>query len=339
MKLVVFGPFKRLGALQADGKIVDLNLAYTESLKAKGVARAEAQANLEVPVSLLAFIEQGDAGLKAASKVIAYAKRKKGALITNENDVKIWAPVPSMASRIICAGSNFADHGAGAVAAQQGRKVTQADIDQIMRETEEGKHVQWGFWKFPQNIIGPDEPMVYPARAKYLDYEVELVAILGKKGKNIPNKPESMDLVYGYTAMNDWSVRQDPLAQRGPSDWVMHKNFDTSCSLGPCVVTKDEIPDPYQLLLQLWVNGELRQNGRATLMMRRFPAWMQRLSTDMTLYPGDMIASGTPSGTAMDSSPKDKDGKVAHDRFLNVGDVVELKVENIGSIKNKIVAE
>jgi 2-keto-4-pentenoate hydratase/2-oxohepta-3-ene-1,7-dioic acid hydratase in catechol pathway len=120
---------------------------------------------------------------------------------------------------------------------------------------------------------------------------------------------------------------------------VMHKNFDTSCSLGPCLVTKDEIPDPYQLLLQLWVNGGLRQNGRATLMMRRFPAWMQRLSTDMTLYPGDMIASGTPSGTAMDSSPKNKDGTVAHDRFLNVGDVVELKVENIGSMKNKIVAE
>jgi acylpyruvate hydrolase len=338
MKLVVFGPFKRLGAFQEDGKIIDLNLAYAEFLKDKGVVRAQAQADLEVPVSLIAFIEQGDAGLKVARRAINYAKREKGAMLVNPAGVKIWAPLPSRGTKIVCAGANFADHGAATIAAQHGRAVMQADIDQIMRETEEGKYSQWGFWKLGDFIIGPDEPMVYPSRTKHLDYEVELVAVIGKKGKNIPDNETAMEYVYGYTGFNDWSIRDDvPL--NSPADWVFFKNFDTSGNLGPCIVTKDEVPDPHNVKLELRVNGQVRQNASTNLMMRKFPAWISFASRDLTLYPGDMFASGTCSGTAMDTTPRPKDGPVPTDRFLKVGDVVELRVEYIGSMKNTVVSE
>lgn len=339
MKLVVFGPFKRLGGLLKDGKIVDLNLVYVEYLKDKGRTRPKARADVELPANLQEFIEEGDPALEAAKNALAYAQKKKGDLLINPEGVKIWAPLPSLHTKIACAGANFADHGAGAIASQQGRKVTQADIDQIMRETEEGKHVQWGFWKLTQCVIGPDEPMIYPSRTKHLDYEVELVAIIGKKGKNIPNTEKAMDYVFAYTGLNDWSIRHDSLASHGPSDWVLHKSFDTSASLGPCIVTKDEIPDPHNLMLELWLNGELRQSGSTNLMMRKFPAWISLISQNFTLNPGDMFASGTCSGTAMDTTPRPKEGPVPTDRFVKVGDVVEFKVEHIGSMKNKVIAE
>lgn len=337
MKLVVFGPFKRLGGLLPDGGIVDLNVAYANYLSGRR-ARAAAQADLELPAKLDDFLEAGDSALDAAKKALSYAGRKKGNLINRPDGVKIWAPLPNLGAKICCAGANFADHGAAAIAAQQGRKVIQADIDQIMKETEQGKHTQWGFWKMGRCVIGPDEDMLYPSRTKHLDYEAEIVAIIGKKGKNIPNNETAMDYVFGYTGFNDWSIRDDvPLGS--PADWVFFKNFDTSGTLGPCIVTKDEIPDPHNVKLELWVNGELRQSAKTSLMMRKFPAWISFASRDFTIYPGDMFASGTCSGTAMDTTPRPKSGPVPTDRFVKVGDVVEMKVEHIGSFKNKVVAE
>lgn len=339
MKLVVFGPFKRLGGLLKDGKIVDLNLVYVEYLKDMGQTRPKARADVELPANLQEFIEEGDSALEAAKNALAYAQKKKGDLLINPEGVKIWAPLSSPHVKIACAGANFADHGAGVIASQQGRKVTQADIDQIMKEAKEGKHGQWGFWKLPQCVIGPDEPMIYPSRTKHLDYEVELVAIIGKKGKNIPNTEKAIDYVFAYTGLNDWSIRNDPLASHGPFDWVLQKNFDTSASLGPCIVTKDEIPDPHNLMLELWLNGELRQSGSTNLMIHKFPAWISLISQNFTLNPGDMFASGTCSGTAMDTTPRPKEGPVPTDRFVKVDDVIEFKVEHIGSMKNKVIAE
>jgi 2-keto-4-pentenoate hydratase/2-oxohepta-3-ene-1,7-dioic acid hydratase in catechol pathway len=337
MKLVVFGPFKRLGGLLRDGKIVDLNLAYAEYLKDKGCAEPQAQADVELPSNLQSFIENGSA-LKAAKDALAHAQKIQGALLINPEGIKIWAPLPSPCVKIACAGANFADHGAGTIAAQQGREVTKADIDEIMKEMREGKHMQWGFWKLAQCVIGPDEPMVYPSRTKHLDYEVELIAIIGKRGKNIVNTEKAMDYVFGYTGFNDWSIRDDPFISN-PANFVLFKNFDTAASLGPCIVTKDEILDPYNLELELWLNGELRQKARTNLIMRKFPAWISLVSRNFTLNPGDMIASGTCSGTAMDTTPRSKKGQVSIDRFVKVGDIIEFRIEHIGSMKNEVVAE
>jgi 2-keto-4-pentenoate hydratase/2-oxohepta-3-ene-1,7-dioic acid hydratase in catechol pathway len=337
MKLVVFGPFKRLGALTGDGGIVDLNLAYTDYLREKGFNRPEKHADVELPSVLGEFITEGSPAIEAAEKALAFA-RKKPSLIMSQEGVKIWAPLPGLNNKIICAGSNFADHGAGMIAALEGRAATQKDIDQIMREVQEGKHQQWGFWKLAQCVIGPDDAMIYPSRTKYLDYEVELVAIIGKKGKNIPNTDKAMDYVFGYTGFNDWSIRYE-LSANNPADFILFKNYDTSASLGPCIVTKEEIPDPYNVKLELWLNGELRQSATTRLMMRKFPAWISYISRNFTLNPGDMFASGTCSGTASDTTPKPKDGPASTERFVKPGDMIEFKVEHIGSMKNRVIAE
>ncbi len=334
MKLVVFGPFKRLGGLLTDGKIVDLNLAHVAYLKDKGRTRPEARADVELPAKLQEFLEEADSALAAAKNALAYAQKKQEDLVISPEGVKIWAPLPSLQSRIICAGGNYADHSAGARAAQEGRKATQADIDQIIKETV-GKPVETGFWKVAQSVIGPDEPLIYPSRTKHLDYEVELVAIIGKKGKNIPNTEEAMDYVFGYSGLNDWSIRDDEIL----TACRMNKNFDTSASLGPCIVTKNEIPDPYNIQVQLWVNGEIRQDAKTNLMMHKFPAWISTYSRDQTLYPGDIFSSGSCKGTAIDTTVRPKEGPMPTDLFLKVGDVVEFKIESIGSMKNKVIAE
>lgn len=348
MKLVVYGPFKRLGGLLKDGGIVDLNVAYAEYLKGKGQARAQAHADAALPANLQAFLEEGDTALKAARNALTYAQKTKE-LVMRPEGIKIWAPLPSMGSKIMCAGGNFADHVAGTEAAREGRKATQADIDKILEE-KGGKREMWGFWKIAQNVIGPGEDMIRPSRTDYLDYEGEIAAIIGKSGKNIPNTDAAHDYIVGYTVCNDWSLRGGdspwpagtltlpPPGTQERNRWMFMKNFDTSFSLGPCIVTKDEI-DPYDLNLEVTVNGQLRQQSHTKMMIRKFPAWIAVLSRDWTMQPGDIIAGGTCGGTAMDSSPKDASGKISLALFLKAGDVVDCKIEGIGSLKNKVIAE
>jgi acylpyruvate hydrolase len=337
MKLVVFGP-KRLGCLLDDNRVVDLNYAYAALLKKKGVPRYSAKADAAVPSDLLAFIKEGDKGLEAAKKAIAYVSNgeKKGPkgeeLIFNSDDVKIHAPLPSLGSRIAMIGTNFYDHTADFRTMISGKTVTKEDV---RKEFEAGEHVPWGFWKFPRNVVGPDEPLIYPARSERLDYEVEVAAILGKKGKDIP-EDEAMDYVYGYTIVNDMSLRDQTQSARGLQ---LSKNFDGSVPMGPCITTADEVGDPHKLKLKQWVNGELRQDGSQEDIIRKYSWWISFLTKDMTLYPGDMICAGTCSGTALDTSPRDADGKTKPDNFLKPGDVIKAWVENIGFLKTPIVAK
>ena len=172
LKLVVFGPFKRLGALIGDGKIVDLNLAYKAYLKNSDKFKSEARVNVELPVNLQSFIEEGDSALEASKKAIEHAEKMGGDLIIDPVGVKIWAPLPSLASRICCAGANFVDHAAGTeIAAREGRKqYTPEDVEQVYQEVREGKRPIWGFWKMARCVIGPDEEMIYPSRTTHLDY-------------------------------------------------------------------------------------------------------------------------------------------------------------------------
>ena len=345
LKLVIFGPFKRLGALIGDGKIVDLNLAYNEYLKSAEQFKSEAHANVELPVKLQAFIEEGDSALQAAKKAIEYAKKRESDLIIDPEGIKIWAPLPSLASRICCAGANFVDHAAGTeIAAREGRKqYTAEDVERVYQELKEGKRPIWGFWKMARCVIGPDEDMIYPSRTTHLDYEVELAAIIGKKGKDISDDETAMEYVWGYTGLCDWSIRDDvqPPYRGRPnmSRWQLAKNFDTSCSLGPCIVTKDEISDPYNVQTELRLNGETRQNASTSLCIRKFPEWLSHISRNFTIYPGDIFALGTCAGTAMDTTPRDEEGKQSTELFVKIGDVVEIKVSGIGAMKNKVVAE
>ena len=336
MKLVLFGP-KRLGALQEDGTIVDLNLAYATLLSHKGADSPYTRADAEVPSDMLAFIEEGDSALEATEEAITMVRGgvvegpRGERLACRYEDVKMHAPLPSLASRIAMAGANFYDHAVGAYTMIRGVKITK---EEMKRQVEEGKSPPWGFWKQARNVIGPDEPIVYPARTERLDYEVEVAAVFGKKGKDIPEN-EAMDHIYGYTIVNDVSCRDQP----GDRGLFLAKNFDTSTPMGPCIVTADEVGDPHRLRLRLKIDGEVRQDATQEGMIRGYPFWISFLTRDMTFYPGDMICGGTCAGTAMDTTPRGPDGKTDPARFLKPGQVVEAWVEKIGTLRNRVVAK
>jgi 2-keto-4-pentenoate hydratase/2-oxohepta-3-ene-1,7-dioic acid hydratase in catechol pathway len=336
MRLVVYGP-NRLGCLLEDGSIIDLNLAYTALLDRRGVARPYAHACSQLPADLLGFIKEGDPAIRAAEEAVSFVggggvEGPRGErLVFNPGEVKVRAPLPSFASRIAMAGANFYDHTAGAYSMIRGVKVT---VEDIKRDVEEGRAPPWGFWKCARNVIGPDEPVIYPARTERLDYEVEVAAIIGKKGKDIP-EDEAMNYVFGYTILNDISAR-DQANDRG---FFLAKNFDTSAPMGPCIVTADEVGDPHTLGMRLKINGVTRQDGSMRDMIRRFPFWISYLTRDMTIYPGDIICGGTCAGTAIDTSPRDAEGRTRPDNFIKPGDVIEAWVENIGVLRNPVVAK
>ena len=333
MKLVVYGS-KRLGCLLENGSMVDLNLAYAASLMSRNVSRPYAHANTILPSCLLDFIEEGELALGAAKEAVSYAEKSSEGprgekLVFKPGEFKLRAPLPSLASRIAMAGANFYDHSADVSSMMSDKKVT---IDDVKRDVAEGIHKPWGFWKLARNVIDPEEPITYPSRSDRLDYEVEVAAIFGRKGKDIPEK-EAMNYIFGYTILNDLSLRDQSGDDRG---LFFGKNFDTCAPMGPCIVTSDELGDPHVLGLKLEVNGVIRQDGTMRNMIRPFPWWISWLTSDMTFYPGDIISGGTCSGTALDSSPRDAAGKTKPDRFLKPGDVVEASVEKIGTLRNQV---
>lgn len=337
MKLVVYGPHKRLGCWLEDGSVVDVNHAYAALLESKGEPNSYAKADAEAPSCLLAFIEEGEEGLNAAKKAVDYAKKVKVSaggeqLVFKGGDVKIHAPLPSAATRIAMAGANFYDHSAD-VSKMMGRPTT---VEEIKKQVAAGTYNAWGFWKLARNVVGPDSSVPYPARTQRMDYEVEVGAVIGRKGKDIKEE-DGEGYVYGYTIVNDLSIRDGPRTG-GPDGFFFAKNFDGCAPMGPCIVTKDEIGDVYKLKLKQTVNGRVRQNGSMESMIRRYPWWIAWVSRDMYLYPGDIVCGGTCSGTALDTSPV-VDGKTKPDNFLKAGDVLEAEVPRIGKLRTTIVAK
>jgi acylpyruvate hydrolase len=191
----------------------------------------------------------------------------------------------------------------------------------------------WGFWKVGRTAAGPDEEVPYPGRADRFDYEGEVAIVLGKQGKDVPAH-EARDLVWGVTLLGDWSIRS-PREPEGPLKFGMAKNFDQSCSLGPCIVVGEL--DPADIDVETWVNGEQRQQYNTRDMVFSFWEYIEYLSRDLTLHPGDIVSGGTAAGTAADSSPRLPDGQFAPERFLKPGDVVEIGSPQIGTLRARIV--
>ena len=335
--MVVFGPHKRLGCWLEDGSVVDVNHAYAALVASKGEPNSCAKADAEAPSCLLAFIEVGEEGLNAAKKAVDYAKKVKVSaggeqLVFKGGEVKIHAPLPSAATRIAMAGANFYDHSAD-VSKMMGRPTT---VEELKKQVAAGTYNAWGFWKLARNVVDPDAKVPYPARTQRMDYEVEIGAVIGKKGKDVKEE-DGEGYVYGYTIVNDLSIR-DGGRMGGPDGFFFAKNFDGCAPMGPCIVTKDEIGDVYKLKLKQTVSGKVRQNGSMESMIRKYPWWIAWLSRDMYLYPGDIICGGTCSGTALDTSPV-VDGKTKPDNFLKVGDVLEAEVPGIGKLRTTVVAK
>ncbi|WP_433259973.1 fumarylacetoacetate hydrolase family protein [Actinosynnema sp. CS-041913] len=180
------------------------------------------------------------------------------------------------------------------------------------------------FCKPSTAVIGPDEPIEHNAAlTSQLDWECELAVVIGRTAKRVP--PErALDYVFGYSVVNDISARD----QRRAGLWFYSKGQDTYAPFGPAIRTADEIPDPHALDLSLRVNGEVKQKSNTRYMLFRIPELIADISAGFTLEPGDVIATGTPSGVGAGLSPQ---------QWLWPGDVVEATVQHVGTLRNPVV--
>jgi 2-keto-4-pentenoate hydratase/2-oxohepta-3-ene-1,7-dioic acid hydratase in catechol pathway len=219
--------------------------------------------------------------------------------------VKFLPPVPDP-RKIICLGLNYRDH-----AAESGAPIPR---DPVL------------FSKYATAMIGHEDAIVLPALSHEVDYEAELVIVVGKGGRHI-KEADAMSHVAGYTIGHDVSARDWQLKKDG-KQWMVGKTFDTFAPVGPVLVTADEIPDPHQLAIKLRLNGKTMQDSNTSQMIFPVPAVLAYLSTVFTLEPGDLIFTGTPPGVGFARKPP---------VYLKDGDVVEVEIEKLGVLRNRVV--
>ena len=257
-----------------------------------------------LPSTMEELIGLGEEGMRTVEQLMLNStKTEKRKATLKIGDATFLAPVSSP-PKIICLGLNYRDH-----AEEAGADIPDEPII---------------FMKPRTAIVGPDEPIIRPTFVKELDYEAELAIIIGKKGKNIPVS-EAEKYVFGYTVFNDVSAREIQFKDR---QWTRGKSFDTFAPIGPCITTADQIGNPSNLNIRTRVNGELRQDSSTKNMVFNVYEVIHHISRVMTLEPCDIIATGTPAGVAVFMKPTPK--------FLSPGDLVEVEIENIGTLRNKV---
>ena len=226
---------------------------------------------------------------------------------------------------IYCAGANYRDH-AVEMAKRLGRP-----LDPDPKANVAGRAL--AFPEIAAHRCADPGASIAATRsiAKKLDWEVELAAVIGRPAKDIPVE-RALDCVAGYTCANDLSARdlsrRTEASEKSPfhHDWTGQKSFDGACPLGPWIVPADDIPNPQDLFLKLWVNDVLKQDSNTSEMIFTLADQITQLSRGMTLYPGDVILTGTPAGVG-----------TGRGEFLNAGDVVKIEIERIGTLTNRIV--
>jgi len=258
-----------------------------------------------VPADMLELIAAVPAGELRALAREAAAWVQAGRPAVPLARARLLAPIPRPRKNIVCLGRNYAEH-----AREGGGEVPPAPVF---------------FTKPPTAVVGPEAPVTYHRVTGELDYEVELVAVIGRRGRNIP-RARALDYVFGYTIMNDVTARD---LQRRHLQWFKGKSLDTFAPLGPWIVHRRAIPDPQALTLRLRVNGETRQDSTTAKMLFPVSQLIEVLSAGMTLEPGDLIATGTPAGVGVGFEPP---------RYLRPGDVMEAEIEGIGVLRNRVVA-
>jgi 2-keto-4-pentenoate hydratase/2-oxohepta-3-ene-1,7-dioic acid hydratase in catechol pathway len=253
------------------------------------------------------FLAAGEAA-RSAAKQLAQKSRSRSVPL---QAVKLLAPIES-GSKILAHVVNYVDHGA------------------------EGKLVPpeqpFFFTKLPGTTVAHGDPICGHSFSELVDYEIELAVVIGREGRDIA-AADAYAHVAGYTICNDISYRglqanhaAPTLTGRYGQNWVQGKSLDASCPLGPAIVLDDEIPNPYPLQVVCRVNGEVRQNASTQQMIFKVPQLIEHISRSMTLYPGDVISTGTPSGCG-----------VADGRYLRSGDVVDCEIERVGVLSNRVL--
>lgn len=328
MRLVTFCPraqyptADRLGAMQGRRMVVDLGAAYRAWLISSEQCEKEAASRLAsvlLPGDMVLFLETGRLGMEAAERAIEFARQLPSEEAIREGErpmypiesVHLLAPI----RRPRCLRDFLA-------------------FEEHVRNVRRGRGLEippeWYqlpvYYKGnPATIIGPDAPVVWPRFTQQLDYELEFACVIGRGGRNIP-AGEAGNFIAGYTIMNDFSARdiqfKEMAAGLGPA-----KGKDFATALGPCLVTDDEVPDPYNLKMTARVNGEVWSSGNSGAISRQFPELIAHASMDEQLSAGDVLGSGTVgTGCGLELG-----------RYLNVGDVVELEVEGLGILRNTVV--
>lgn len=232
-------------------------------------------------------------------------------------DVVLDAPIPRPFRNILCVGKNYHEHaqefaasGFDSSATSKADAVPAAPIV---------------FTKAPESVIGIDQPILHRAEVSdAVDYEAELGVIIGTGGRGIARK-DAYAHVWGYTIVNDVTARD---WQGRHKQWFLGKSFDTFCPMGPWIATADEV-DPENLSIKCWVNDELRQDANTRDLIFDIPTLVETISAAVTLYPGDVIATGTPAGVGIGFTPP---------RYLAPGDRVRIEVEGIGTLVNPVAA-
>ncbi len=230
-------------------------------------------------------------------------------------DVQVTAPLPKPRRNIFCVGKNYFAHA---------REFAGSGFDSSAKAGEDIPDCPIYFTKVPESVVGPGAPIMMPPAevSTAIDYEAELTVIIGRGGKGIAAK-DAMAHVWGYTIINDVTARD---WQSRHKQWFMGKSFDTFCPMGPWLVSADEC-DGTKTQVRCYVNGELRQNASTTDLIFDIPKLIETLSAGITLYPGDVIATGTPVGVGIGFKPP---------KYLVAGDVVRVEIDGIGSLENPL---
>jgi 2-keto-4-pentenoate hydratase/2-oxohepta-3-ene-1,7-dioic acid hydratase in catechol pathway len=228
--------------------------------------------------------------------------------------VQLLAPIPRPRRNIFCVGKNYHAHA---------KEFAGSGFDSSAKSGGDIPAAPIIFSKVPESVTGPSDPILFsPEVSTAIDYEAELTIVIGQGGKGI-RKADAMKHVWGYTIINDVTARD---WQGRHSQWLLGKSFDTFCPMGPWIVSADEM-DGQNTDVKCWVNGELRQDANTKDFIFDIPTLIECISAGITLYPGDLIATGTPAGVGIGYKPP---------KYLKWGDVVKIEIGGIGVIENPL---
>lgn len=329
MKLCTFeiqthiGKIQRIGAVVDNNqRIIDINFSVAWRLAEKGEVQPYRIADAFAPSTMLEFIQGGDSALEHARGAVhaVHGITKNGVapkgdrgetLVYNMNEVKLRSPLPKPA--MLRDYYTFEKH-----------------VSTMFKKRNDTVPPSWyeipvHYKQNPNSVIGPYDDVRWPSFTEAFDYELELACVIGKQGSNITAE-NAHEYVFGYVVMNDFSARdvqrKEMAVRMGPA-----KGKDFATSIGPWIVTKDEVPNAYNLRMTAKINGELWSDGNSGTMQHSFEKMVEFTSNGETIYPGEVWGSGTVGGGC----------GAELDRQLKPGDVMELEIEHIGVLENKVV--
>ena len=293
----------RLVTFELDGR-QHLGIANAEAVTSLSALAHAQHADSFLFTGIQQFLSAGDRALDAARNLAERANRDWDQWMPFSK-VHLLCPVPRP-SKIVAIGLNYRDH---------------AEEAKLTLPTE-----PLLFAKFPSSITGPYDPIVIPRPNPDVDYEAELAVVIGSRATHV-KADRAFEFVAGYMVLNDISARK---WQFGDKQWTRGKSCDTFCPAGPWLTTRDEISDPHQLRISAKINDQTVQDSNTNNLIFGVPQLIQHITESITLEPGDIIATGTPVGVGVFRNPP---------LFLKEGDVVEVAVEKLGSIRNRVTKQ